>query len=180
MRSSQVTSRSVLWISMLGIVLTTAGQAPSVEVVQRSMKAQDFMRIFGVNVHFHQNNYRNVQAIADALNIVGFSRVRSSCVSPAEVADWEELAAKAAPYFPRRLKADVLVIGYRNAPGVTWASQRTLIARIADHDPVGQSESVDQQRDCFAVLSTFSALACYNASAAVLCGGLSRQYAPLT
>lgn len=89
------------------------------------------MDSFGVNVHFNQNNYKNIQAIADALNIIGFSRVRSSCVSPAEVSAWKELASKAAPYFPGGLKADVLINGYLNAPDVTLGSQQVLVPQIA-------------------------------------------------
>ena len=90
------------------------------------------MHTFGVNVHFNDNNYRNLQAVADALNIIGFSRVRSSCVNAAEVAAWKELAKKTAPYFPAGLQADVLIGGYLNAPDVTWASQQALVPQIID------------------------------------------------
>lgn len=90
------------------------------------------MDTFGVNVHFGDNNYRNVQAIADALNIIGFSRVRLSCFGPADVAAWKYLSARGRVYFPAGLKADVLVIGYLNAPSVTLASQQALIPQIAD------------------------------------------------
>ena len=103
----------------------TTGAAP------RTIKAQDFLDTFGVNVHFGQNNYRNVQAMADALNILGFSRVRGTCESAADVAAWKDLAAKASVYFPTGLKADVLVTGYLNAPDITLAGQQALIPRIA-------------------------------------------------
>ena len=95
------------------------------------MKAQDFMDIWGVNIHFGENGYRDTQSIAEALNTLGFSRVRCSCTSRAEVTAWKELAAKTAVYFPSHLKADVLVGGYLNAPAVTFASQQVLIPQIA-------------------------------------------------
>ena len=123
--------RLALLISAAG--LGAGAQAQTPEAPPRNIKAQDFMNTFGVNIHFGQNNYRNVQAIADALNIIGFSRVRSSCTSDAEVAQWKELIAKAAPYFPAGLKADVFVSGYLNAPTLTLAHQKTLIPRIAEH-----------------------------------------------
>ena len=96
------------------------------------------MDTFGVNVHFGENGYRNAQAVADALHLIGFSRVRGSCVSASEVADWKALAAKSRPYFPAGLKADVLIGGYLNAPGVTLAGQETLVPQIA-----GMVESIE-------------------------------------
>lgn len=82
------------------------------------------MNTFGVNVHFNQNNYNNTQAIADALNIIGFSRVRSRCVNMAEVAAWKDLANKTSPYFSQGLKANVLVEGYMNTrDSITFDSQ---------------------------------------------------------
>ena len=93
----------------------------------RNISAHDFLGTFGVNVHFGENGYRDAQAVADALNLIGFSRVRGSCVSTAEVAAWTPaLAAKARPDFPAGLKADVLIGGYLNAPGVTLAGQEAL------------------------------------------------------
>ena len=68
-----------------------SAQAPA---VVKTIKARDFMSMFGVNVHFNDNNYKNVQAVADALNILGFSRVRGSCVTESDVVAWKELAAK--------------------------------------------------------------------------------------
>jgi len=106
-------------------------QAQAAGAAPRNIKAQDFLDTFGVNVHFGDNNYRNIQAIADALHIIGFARVRSSCVNAAEVAAWKDLAARTKPYFPGGLKADVLVIGYLNAPRVTLESQKALVAQIA-------------------------------------------------
>ena len=104
----------------------------TVKAAPRNIKARDFTNTFGVNIHFGQNNYKNTQAIADALNIIGFSRVRSSCVSADEVAAWKDLTLKSAPYFPEGLKADVLINGYLNAPDVTLASQQVLVPQIAD------------------------------------------------
>ena len=95
-----------------------------------NVKARDFMDAFGVNVHFGQNNYRNTQAIADALNIIGFSRIRCTCESAADVSAWNDIAAKAAGYFPAGLRADVLVTGYLNDP-TTFADQQVTIPRIA-------------------------------------------------
>ena len=97
----------------------------------RSIKAQDFMNTFGVNVHLGDNNYKNTQAIADAPHIVGFSHVRGACGTAADVAAWKDLATKSAPYFPGGLKADVLVTGYLNAPDITLARQEALVPQIA-------------------------------------------------
>ena len=120
---------SVLLISTANLI--TLVQAQAVEGTARNIKAQDFMNTFGVNVHFDQNNYRNVQAIADALNIIGFSRVRSDCHNAKQVAAWKDLAAKTARYFPQGLKANVLITGYLNAPDVTIARQQALLPQIA-------------------------------------------------
>ena len=90
------------------------------------------MNTFGVNVHFNENNYKNTQAIADALNIIGWKRIRGSCINAAEVAAWKELSVKSLPYFSGGLKADVLLIGYLNAPDVTLESQRVPVSQIAD------------------------------------------------
>ncbi len=116
------------------VAVSGAGQtqAQAAGVFPRNIKARDFMGTFGANVHFGENGYRNVQAIADALHLIGFSRVRSSCVSASEVAAWKDLAAKTLPYFPAGLKADVLINGYLNAPDVTLASQQALLPQIAD------------------------------------------------
>ena len=50
-----------------------------------NIRAHDFMDTFGVNVHFGENGYRDAQSVADAMNLIGFSRVRCSCVSVSEV-----------------------------------------------------------------------------------------------
>jgi serralysin len=97
----------------------------------KNIKAKDFMSTFGVNIHFGQNNYRNLQAVADALCKIGFSRVRCDCKDASDVADWKALAAKTKPYFPDGLKADVLITGYLNAPAVTLTSQERVIPQIA-------------------------------------------------
>lgn len=113
-------------LAALGSVgLKPVGAAP------RNIKARDFLDTFGVNVHFNENGYLNTQAIADALKLIGFSRLRSSCVNPAEVAAWRDVAAKSARYFPRGLKANVLVNSYLNAPIVTFNSQKALFVQIA-------------------------------------------------
>ena len=89
------------------------------------------MDTFGVNVHFGENAYRNTQAIADALNIIGFSRVRMKCTNAADVAAAKDLAAKTKLYFPAGLKADVLVTGYLNARDVDFAGQQKIIPQMA-------------------------------------------------
>lgn len=104
----------------------------------RSITARDFADTFGVNVHFGENGYRDAQAVADALRLIGFSRVRGSCVSASDVAAWKALAAKTRPSFPAGLKADVLIGGYLNAPGVTLASQEALVSQLG-----GLVESVE-------------------------------------
>lgn len=101
------------------------------KAAHRNITARDFMKTFGVNVHFNDNNYKNTQAIADALNILGFSRVRATCWTPAEAAAWKDLAGKTSVYFPAGLKADVLVTGYLNSPNITLAVQQALIPQIA-------------------------------------------------
>ena len=118
---------AIVAMSLLPPALSVLAQAaPS----PRNLKASEFQNIWGANIHFGDNSYRNIQAVADALNIIGFSRVRSSCTGDAEVASWKELAAKSAVYFPGGLKANVLVIGYLNAPNVTFESQQKLIPQI--------------------------------------------------
>lgn len=128
--------RSSLAALTATVALCCAGPTPShaqtPPPTPRNVKAQDFLDTFGVNVHFGDNNYRNTQAIADALNILGWSHVRMACFGPSDVATWKDLAAKTRPYFPQGLKADVLVTGYLNAPGVTLASQQALIPQIGD------------------------------------------------
>ena len=128
-------SFSLVSFLMLAAVFASAGEQPACaqanEAAGRNIKARDFMDAFGVNVHFNDNNYKNVQAIADALNIIGFSRVRGSCSSEAEVVAWKALAAKTSVYFPAGLKANVLVTGYLNAPSITLASQEAFIQQMA-------------------------------------------------
>lgn len=119
-------------ITLLFGLSQTQLRAQGSGVTDRNIKAQDFLNTFGVNVHFGENNYRNVQAIADALNIIGFSRVRIGCFGQADIAAWKDLAARSKPYFPDGLRADVLMISYLNAPNVTLASQQALIPQIAD------------------------------------------------
>ena len=116
----------------LGGLGPVPSQAQAAPPAPRNVKAQDFLDTFGVNVHFGDNAYRNTQAVADALNIIGWSRVRMACFGPADVATWKDLAAKGRPYFPGGLKADVLIIGYLNVPGVTFAGQQALVPQIAD------------------------------------------------
>ena len=118
-------SRLLLGAAVLSSIWC-AGQAQA----QRNIKARDFTDTFGVNVHFGENGYRNVQAVADALHVIGFSRVRGSCVSVADVSAWKTLAAKSRSYFPAGLKADVLIGGYLNAPSVTLAGQETLVPQL--------------------------------------------------
>ena len=74
-------SWTVICVLTAAALLWGMGQTPAqaAEAAPRNIKAQDFMNTFGVNIHFGDNNYRNIQAIADALNIIGFSRVRISC-----------------------------------------------------------------------------------------------------
>ncbi len=120
-----------VWGLLLSGLVMTMPSSQAQQAVSKNIKAQDFLNTFGVNVHFHENGYRNVQAIADALNFIGVSRVRGTCESRADVAAWQELAAKTSRYFPSGLKADVLVTGYLNAPDVTLASQQTFIPQIS-------------------------------------------------
>ena len=129
-------TRGRLVSAILGAVLMTLAspqpsRAQESGVVARNIKAQDFLNTFGVNIHFHENGYKNVQAIADALNRIGFSRVRGSCQSEEDITAWNALAARSAAYFPSGLKANVLITGYLNAPDVTFAGQKPLILRIA-------------------------------------------------
>ena len=106
--------------------------AQGTSATDRTIKARDFMDTFGVNLHFEVNNYRNTQAIADALNTIGFSRVRIKCTDAQHVADWKDLTAKSSAYFPAGLKADVIIVGYLNAPDVTLEGQKKIIPEIAD------------------------------------------------
>lgn len=123
-----IAAAAALW----GIVPSQAqAQAQEYAGTPRNIKARDFLDTFGVNVHFGDNSYRDSQATADALSFLGVSRVRSSCVSAAEVSAWKALAAKMAAYFPLGLKADVLIGGYLNAPDVTFARQQALVPQIA-------------------------------------------------
>ena len=105
-------------------------QAQTPPPAPRNVKALDFMSTFGVNVHLGSNNYQNSQAIADALNIIGLSRVRIDCTDAASVDRAKDLAAKTAPYFPDGLKANVIVIGYLNAPDATTVKQEALIPQL--------------------------------------------------
>ena len=129
---------AMIGLAVWGWAVPKQSQAQTPKAVPRNLKAQDFMNTFGVNVHFDQNNYRNVQAIADALNRIGFSRVRSPCASANDVSAWKDLAAKTQGYFPAGLKADILTGGYLNAPGVTLPGQEALIPQIA-----GSVESIE-------------------------------------
>ena len=96
----------------------------------KSIKAQDFMHSFGVNIHFAENGYADTQAIADALRSIGLSRVRCNCENDDQVASWKDIAAKTAPYFPAGLKADAIVLGYLN-DGTTFADQQKTVPQIA-------------------------------------------------
>lgn len=108
-----------------------ASSPPKNAKANKNIKAKDFMNTFGVNIHFGQNNYRNLQAVADALGSIGVSRVRCDCKNTSDVANWRALAAKTKPYFPDGLKADVLITGYLNVPAVTLTSQESVIPQIA-------------------------------------------------
>ena len=116
--------------AVFGFVVPVSAQAQSGREVNRNIRAADFLNTFGANVHFNENNYKNVQAIADALNIIGFSRVRSQCTSEEEVSDWKDLERRARIYFPAGLKADVLIIGYLNVPNTTFRAQQDLVTRL--------------------------------------------------
>ena len=130
------------WLLLAAALLASCGsaraQAQLLSAIPRSITARDFADTFGVNVHFGENGYRDVQAVADAMNLIGFSRVRGSCVSASEVAAWKALAGRARPHFPAGLKADVLIGGYLNAPGVTLAGQEALVPQLG-----GLVESVE-------------------------------------
>ncbi|MGI4789319.1 MAG: hypothetical protein ACRYFS_10780 [Janthinobacterium lividum] len=106
-------------------------QAQGTPATDRNVKAQAFSNTFGANVHLGEGSYQNTQAIADALNIIGFSRIRIKCTDAADVAAAKDVAAKAAPYFPNGLKANVIVIGYLNAPDDTLVSQKKAIPQLA-------------------------------------------------
>lgn len=123
-------ARALIFTAALWIAGQQPSHAQTSGAAGRNIKARDFMNTFGVNVHFHENNYKNTQAIADALNVLGFSRVRGTCGTAADVSAWKDLAAKSAPYFPTGLKADILVTGYLNAPDITLAGQQALIPQI--------------------------------------------------
>lgn len=71
----------------------------------RNIKAQDFLNTFGVNVHFHENGYKNIQALAEALHTIGLSRVRGTCESEADVSAWKALAGRTAAFFPVRAES---------------------------------------------------------------------------
>ncbi|MGI4792463.1 MAG: hypothetical protein ACRYFS_26850 [Janthinobacterium lividum] len=118
-------------IGLLGLTAPGAAHAQGSPKTDRSIKAQDFVNTFGVNVHLGDANYQNVLAVADALNIIGFSHVRIECRDEQSVARVQDLAAKAAPYFPAGLKTDVLLVGYNNAPDDTLAKQEALILKLA-------------------------------------------------
>ena len=107
-----------------------AAHAQGGAATDRNIRAQDFKNTFGANVHFGENGYRDTKALADGLNLVGFSRIRSSCVDDTQVASWKDVAQKAVPFFPAGLKGDVIILGYLNAPDVTFAGQQAAIAKI--------------------------------------------------
>ena len=124
-------SKKKVFLASVAFSLMAAMPVQAGEITHRNIKAQDFLNTFGVNVHLQDNNYRNVQAMADALHQIGFSRVRATCDSAADVAAWKALAARTSNYFPSGLKADVLVTGYLNAPDVTFTGQQSYIPQIA-------------------------------------------------
>lgn len=123
---------------LLAAALLALGGCAGSAQAQRVVKARDFTDTFGANAHLHENGYRDLKAVAGALRLVGFSHVRCSCTSAADVAAWKELAADARPFFPNGLRADVLVNGYLNAPGETLAKQEALIPLLG-----GTVESVE-------------------------------------
>lgn len=114
-----------------GVEIRWGRISPRAGTPPRSIKAHDFLNTFGVNVHFHENGYRDVPAMAAALNKIGFSHVRGTCESAADVSAWKDLAAKTSADFPAGLKADVLITGYLNALDITFAGQQALIPQIA-------------------------------------------------
>ncbi len=131
-----VGTREARFLSFLALAAALSLSAPPAAAqssgqTPRNITAHDFLDTFGVNVHLGDNAYRSTQAIADALNIIGFSRVRMKCVDAADVAAGKDLAAKTKAYFPAGLKADNHVTGYLNARSADFASQQKTIPQMA-------------------------------------------------
>ena len=99
----------------------------------RSIKAMDFMDTFGANVHFGDNNYRNLQAIADRAEHSGLFACSLAVPHPIRWGGMAGTRGEVGGLSSRQgLKADVLVIGYRNAQEIPFTRQQPLIGRIAD------------------------------------------------
>ena len=114
---------------LLAALVSPSAQAQT-PANDKTIKAQNFLSSFGVNIHFAENDYANTQAIADALHSIGISRVRCNCENADQIASWKDIAAKTAPYFPGGLKADVLILGYLN-DSATFADQQKTVPQIA-------------------------------------------------
>ena len=125
------TTRAALLTAALGGLGQTPAPAQAPEPPARVVRARDFLDTFGANIHLGDNGYRDARAVAGALAFVGWSRARIACFGPADVAAWKALAAQGRRS-PGGLKADVLIIGYLNAPNVTLEGQKPLVAQIAD------------------------------------------------
>jgi hypothetical protein len=122
-----------LLLVILGSFFFFAGvKASPTPLTTAPVKALDFTNTFGANIHLGGNNYKDTQAIADALNMIGFSRVRVSCRSSNDIDNLKDLATKAAAHFPAGLKANVLVTGYMNQLEMTFKQQEDLIPQVAD------------------------------------------------
>jgi len=117
--------------TIFGSIGLSPAKAQGSSLTDTHLTAQEFMDKFGVNVHFGDNNYRNTQAVADAIHIIGFRRIRGTCAGAYDVAVWKDIAARVAPYFPDGLKADVLVTGYNNVSVTTLAVQESAILQIS-------------------------------------------------
>lgn len=121
-----------LCFAALAVSALPSAHAQGSVTTDRNIRAQDFRDTFGANIHLGDNAYADTQALVDALSLIGFARVRVGCADDTEVAAWKEIARKAAPHFPAGLKGDVIVLGYLNAPDVTFVSQQTAIAKIPE------------------------------------------------
>ncbi|MGI4792461.1 MAG: fibronectin type III domain-containing protein [Janthinobacterium lividum] len=121
----------LLVAAVLGVSGWHCAQAQGSGGTDKNVKALSFMNSFGVNVHFGVNNYQNTQAIANALNIIGFSRIRSTCQNASDVSAWNDIASKTSGYFPAGLKANVLVTGYMNSP-YSFSNQQPYMLQIAN------------------------------------------------
>ena len=127
MRHSVVSVCAAAFLAALALAPPSQAQTPARD---KTIKAQNFLSSFGVNIHFAENGYADTQAIADALHTIGLSRIRCNCENAEQVTSWKDIAAKTAPYFPGGLKADVIILGYLN-DGTTFAGQQKTVPQIA-------------------------------------------------